>query len=188
VHHISKQNTKTNKFPRLQERIILYLAQSRPQTINEIVKGIKGQYKSSWLAFNALKKKGLIETISSKDYHGRQYPCFWLSELGTFLAISEGAKSEALLKATLEIYPNNKNLHFLVEAVPVLGEYAREVLYLVAMTRGAIEQTDLTSIFAAQTINKLAPQQIKEFVAILKRYPEQRQQIRKSLRELSDLI
>jgi hypothetical protein len=152
------------------------------------VKGIRGQYKSSWLAFNALKKKGLIEAVSSLDYHGRRYPRFWLSELGTFLAIGVGAKSEALLRAILEIYPDNKTLHFLVEAVPVLGEYAREVLYLVAVTRGAIEQTDLTSIFAAQTINKLSPQQIKKFVAILKRYPEQRQQIRKSLRELSDLI
>jgi hypothetical protein len=192
---MSTQEGKGNSFPPLQKRIILHLAQSRPQTINETVKGISGHYKSSWIAFNALKKKGLIKETTSKDYRGRQYPCFWVTELGIFLALHEGAKPEVLLRTTLEIYPENKNLQFIIETVPILGKNALDVLYLAVLKKGVIKQEDLTSIFAAQMQKKLNPEQMRQFIAVLKKYPEQYQrcvdginEIRKNLRELSDLL
>ena len=119
---------------------------------------------------------------------GRQYPRFWLTELGIFLALHEGAKPEVLLRTTLEFYPKDKKLQFLIEAVPILGKFAFDILYLVALNKGVIEQIDLTSIFAAQTVNKLTPKQVREFVTVLKKYPKQHQQTRKSLKELSDLL
>jgi hypothetical protein len=194
VQHISAKKTKTNNFPPLQRRIILHLAQSQPQTINETAKEISGDsgiprnYKSSWIAFKTLIKKGLIKDVTSKDYRGRRYPRFWITELGVFLALHEGAKPETLLKTTLEIYPKDKSLQFLIEAVPILGKHALDVLYLAALNRGAIDQTDLTSIFAAQVQNKFNPKQIREFITVLKKYPEQYQRTRKNLKELSDLL
>jgi len=182
------QEGKGHSFPPLQKRIILHLAQSRPQTINETKKGISGHYKSSWIAFNVLKKKGLIKHTKSKDWRGRQFPCFWLTELGIFLALHEGAKQEVLLKTTREIYPENKDLHFLIEAVPILGKHALDVLYLAVLNRGVINQTDLIAIFAAQLQNKLNPKQITQFIEVLKKYPELHQQTRKNLRELSNLL
>jgi len=188
MQHMSTQEGKGHSFPPLQKRIILHLAQSEPQTINETKKGISGDYKSSWTSFNALKKKGLIKEVTSKDYRGRQYPCSWLTELGVLLAIHEGAKPEVLLKKTLEIYPDNKGLHFLIEAVPILGKHALDVLYLAVLNRGVINQTDVTAIFAAQLQNKLNPKQITQFIKVLKKYPEIHQQTRKSFKEISDLL
>jgi hypothetical protein len=185
---MSTQEGKGHSFPPLQKRIIIHLAQNKPQTINETVKGISGHYKSSWIAFKALKKKGLIKEVTSKDYRGREYPRFWLTELGIFLALHEGAKPEVLLRTTLEFYPENKNLQLLIEGAPILGKYALDILYLVALNKGVIEQIDLASIFAAQTVNKLTPKQIREFVTVLKKYPEQHQQTRKNLKELFDML
>jgi len=159
------------------------------------MKGISGHYKSSWIAFNVLKKKGLIKNVTSKNYRGRQYPCFWLTDLGIFLALHEGAKQEVLLRTTLEIYPENKNLQFIIEAVPILGKNAFDALYLAVLTKGVIKQRDLTSIFAAQMQKKLTPKQLRQFMMVLKKYTEPYQQyadyinqIRKNLRELSDLL
>jgi hypothetical protein len=173
----------------LQRRIILHLAQSKPQTINEIAIAISRDWKTSSIAFKKLEEECLVAKTGKPKYHrGRKFPYFWLTDLGVLRALHEGAKPETLLRATLEIYPENKNLQLLIEAIPILGKHASDVLYLVVKTRGAIEQTDLTSIFAAQTLDKLTPKQIREFVAVLKKYPTQHQQTRKSLKELSDLL
>jgi DNA-binding PadR family transcriptional regulator len=179
----------------LQKRIILHLAQNKPQTIYKIAqeisktkKGIPKNYKSSWTAFKALKKKGLIKHITSSKYHGRRYPCFWLTELGVFLALHERAKPEVLLKTTREIYPKNEDLHFLIKGVPILGKHVLDVLYLAVLKRGKINQTDLTTIFAAQMLDKFTPEQITKFIATLKEYPKIHQQTSKNLTKLSDLV
>jgi hypothetical protein len=72
--------------------------------------------------------------------------------------------------------------------------HAFDVLYLMALSEGLIDQSDLTSIFAAQMQKKLAPEQIRQFIAVLKKYPEPQQrckdyinQTRKNLEKLSDL-
>lgn len=193
--HISTKESKKESFPPLQRRIVLHLAQTSPKTINETAKeisktkkGIPRNYKSSWSAFKSLEEKGLIKDTTSKDYKNRKYPRSWLTDVGVLLALHEGAEPRALLKTTREIYPEDKDLHFLIEAVPILGKHALDVLYLAVLNRGAINQTDLISIFAAQTIDKLAPNQIAQFVAVLKKYPERHQQTRKDLRELADLL
>ena len=113
-------------------------------------KGIPKNYKSLWITFQTLEEKGLIKNTTSKTYRNRQFPCFWLTDLGVLLALHEGTKPEVLLKTTREIYPENKDLHFLIEAAPILGKQALDVLYLAALNRGEINQTDLISIFAAQ--------------------------------------
>lgn len=173
----------------LQRRIILHLAQNKPQTINETAKGISRDWKTSSIAFKRLEKEGfVVKSGKSKYYRGRKFPYFWLTPLGVLRALHEGVKPEILLKTTHEIYPDNKDLHFDIEAIPILGRYALDVLYLATSNRGAINQTDLISIFAAQMQNKLNPKQIKQFIAVLKKYPERHQQIHKSLRELSDLL
>jgi hypothetical protein len=192
---MSKLQAKRNGFPPLQKRIILHLAKSGPQTINETVKGISGQYKSSWIAFQALKKKGLIKEVTLKNYRARDYPRFWITESGIYIALYEGAKPETLLSKTLEIYPENRDLQFLIEAVPILGTNAFDVLYLAALTNGQIPQTDVASILATQMQTKFTPEVTRQFIAVLKKYPEPYQrcvdyikQTRKNLAEVSNLL
>ena len=193
MQHILTQESKANSFPPLQKTIILYLAQSKPQTINEIKKGIKGHYKSTHTSFKALEKKGLVKSITSKLYRGREYPRFWLTELGIFIALIRGAKTEALLKTTSQIYPESKNSQFLIEAVPILGKNAFDVLHLAVSNKGVIEQRHLSLIFANQ--KELTPKQRTQFIKVLKKHPELYQQcvttvnqIHKNLKELSDLL
>lgn len=192
---MSKQKGGQHEFPPLQRRIILNLAQSKPQTINETMKEIEGHYKSSWIAFDVLKGKGLIKDVTSKDYRGRHFPCFWLTELGVFLALSEGAEPKTLLMRTRDVYPENSSLQFLIEAVPILGKNAFDVLYMTALNKGVVEEADLTQVFAAQMQKKFTPEQVTQFVKVLKKYPEPHQrcadyikQTRKNLDELSKLL
>ena len=199
---MSTPKGKSNILPPLQKRIILYLAKHESKTINAINSGINPTarnkshyYKSTWTAFKALKGKGMTKEVTLIKYRGNEYPCFWLTELGIFLALHEGAKQEVLLRTTLEIYPENKNLQFIIEAVPILGKHAFKILYLAVLTKGEIEQRDITSLFATQMQEKLTPKQVKQFITILKKYPEPYQQcvdyvnqIHKNLKELSDLL
>lgn len=185
--YINAKNKEKN-FPPLQKRIILHLAQSRPQTVNETMKGISGHYKSTWIAFKALKKKGLIKHTTSKDYKNRQYACYWLTELGVFIALYERAKQEVLLQTTREIYPEDKDLQFLIEGVPILGQYALEVLYLAALNRGEINPTDLIAIFAAQLQNKFTPKQRAEFITVLRKYPQQHRKTYDELKRITDQL
>lgn len=192
---MSKQKAKGNSFPPLQKRIILHLAENGPQTINETMKGISGQYKSTWIAFQALKKKGLIKEVTEREYRGRDYPLLWVTDAGIFIALHEGTEPKALLTKTLQAYPNDTDLQFLIEAVPILGKNAFDVLYLAALSKGLIKQSDLNSIFAAQMQKKLTSKQIREFISVLAKYPkpyqqclEYTKQARKNLNELSDQL
>jgi hypothetical protein len=103
-------------------------------------------------------------------------------------ALHEGAEIEILLKTTHEMYPKNLDLHFLIEVYPILTKPMREVLYLATLNRGAINQTDLVAIFAAQLPNKLAPKQITDFVNVLKKYPERHKQTREDLEKVTKLL
>jgi len=192
---MSKQQIKGNNYPPLQKRIILHLAQSKPQTINKTKKEIKGHYKSSWIVFNTLKKRGLIKEVTSKDYLGRKYPQFWLTEQGIFLSLCLGAKPQTVLRRVTEVYPENKALQFIIEVVPILGENAFDILHLAILKGEKIEQEEIAPIFATAMLKGLTPEQIRQFIQVLKKYPEQYQlcvdynnQARKNLRELSDLL
>ncbi len=178
----------------LQRRIILHLARGRPQTINETAKGIKRDYKSSWVAFKKLKKKGLIKTAEVKYYRGNQYPYFWLTELGISLALNEGAKPEPLLKQVLETYSESKILQFLIEAVPIIGNYVGHFFPKSYSDRHAEEE--LIAMLAAEVLPTLSPaslmreefdrERITRLKALLKKYPEFYRHFTDELRRIAE--
>lgn len=193
---MSKLRRIGNNFPPLQRRIILHLARTKPQDINETKEGIKGHYKSTWLAFNTLKKKGFIKEVgTSKNYRGQNYPLCWLTEAGVFIALHEGADPKILFRKTCDVYPDNNDLKFIIEAVPILGKNALEAIYLQALTNGSIGSDALNRIIGAQMQKRLTPEQIKQFVAVLKKYPkplkkakDALQQTQRNLKDVSDLL
>jgi hypothetical protein len=178
----------------LQRRIILHLAQNQPQTKNEIAKGIKSDYKSSWIALRKLGKKGLIKTAKTKPYKGNLYPCFWLTELGISLALYEGANPELLLKQTLKTYSENKVMQFLIEAVPIFGEGIASTLGEDILDKDA--EGKLVSMLSAELLPTFSPasqvrrefdfEQLKRFKALLKKYPELYQRLTVELRQIAD--
>jgi hypothetical protein len=179
---------KSQLLPPLQRRIFLNLAKKDPQTINETAKAIKGHYKSSWLAFNSLEKKGMIRKVASKKYRGNEYPCFWITESGVFIALLEGANPATLLEKTLKIYPKNKDLQYLLEISPILGTDAFNVAFSAILGKGQLEPIDTTTIMVTQMQKKLSSDEVKQIITILKKYPEQYRQFRENVEQLRESV
>jgi hypothetical protein len=187
-------NNRKDFLTPLQKRILLFLTNNHPSTINEVVKGTKGNYRSSWTAFKELMKKNLIKEVGSKSYRGQEYPRYWSTEGGVLYSMTVGTKPEILLRKSQEIYPGKKDLHFLLEILPILGkENINDMAYIAIVTDGKIPQGDLISIFARQ--KKLTDFEIKRYNSILKKYPERFKQhkdffkqVKKNLKALSDIF
>jgi hypothetical protein len=193
--HNTKKPTEKEFLHPLQRTILLRLAISEPQTINETANAINGHYRSSWNAFNALKEKGLIKETGQKTHHGRDFPRYWLTELGIFIALREGAKSDAILRKTVQMYPEEKRLHFIVEIIPILDPNVLDPAYLALLENRQIGLSDKISIIFAQAQIGLSKDQMKRFNTVLRKYPEINQltkdflkNLRKNLEELSNTL
>jgi hypothetical protein len=190
---MSTQKTKRDNLPPLQKRIILYLAKHEPQTINETVKGIrscqyKSSYKSSWTAFNSLEKKGLIKKTDVKTYRGREYPRFWLSSAGVFVALVEGASAQDLLEKTIKAYPNDKVLQCCLELAPFTGIEGYRVALSAILSKGKFEQSDATIMMLTQMEKDLSIKQFKQFLEVLKRYPKEYEKMKKQVEQFNESL
>jgi hypothetical protein len=171
--HMSIQPEKGDILPPLQKRIILSLAKSDPQTINQLVKTMEGSYKSYWTALESLKEKKLVQAVDSKTYRGREYPQFWLSSTGVLLTLFEGESPENLLEKTLRIYPEDVYLQAILEVAPILGTEAFEVAFQIVLAKGKIESTDLPMIILTQMQKDIDIAQFEPLMKILKKHPDQ---------------
>ena len=181
LRHISVPFTGNHLFPPLQERILLCLAERNPQTINEAVKAMKGSYKSTWLAFNSLENRKMIAKVSSKQYRGREYSCFWLTPDGSLAALLAGAHAPTMLEKSLRIYPEDSSLQFLLEAIPVLGTGFLSIALGASLSKGKIEDSDIALIYASQVQTGLSSDQKKEFARIPRKYPSQRKRVKEAI-------
>lgn len=186
--HMSKPQAKRSSFPPLQKRIILYLAKSGPQTINETKKGIKGHYKSSWIAFNVLGQKGLIKKTEVKDYHNRKYPRFWLTQGGIFVALVEGANAGNLLQRTINVYPDEKTLQCALELSPLLGIEGFKIGLAAIQDKGKLDYFDTMKIILAHAQKDVSPQQFKGLIEILKKYPKEYEGTKKRITQTNKLL
>jgi len=171
-YHMSKLFKEGYNLPPLQKKIILCLAEHGPQTINECVAKIKHHYKATWIAFQSLEKKGLIQKIRIKEYRGKQYPQFWLSFEGILLSISEKASEEAL-RQNIEKHltePETKEALLLtMDFADVLGEKFLTRAYSLFINEGKIEPQDLVLAMRGIRLNKEQRLRIKK---AFEKYPK----------------
>jgi len=171
-YHMSKPFIEGYNLPPLQRKIILCLAEHGPQTINECVAKIKHHYKATWIAFQSLEKKGLIQKIDIKEYRGRQYPQFWLSFEGILLSISEKAPKEAL-RQNIEKYltePETKEAILLtMDLADIVGEKFLRRAYSLFINEGKIELLDLALAIRGIRLNKEQRLRIKK---AFEKYPK----------------
>ena len=90
--------------PSVQKKVVLNLAENKPQTIHETKEKIQGHYKSVHNAFQSLIKKDAIKAVGTKDYRERQFDTYWLTDYGVFLAITHGADLKLLQERVERIY------------------------------------------------------------------------------------
>lgn len=197
---MSKQKTKDHKLPPLQKRVLLCLAKMGPQTINEIKNNIpqlepaqtrKSHYKPTWLAVKALGQKDLVHETGLKEYRGRKYPRFWLTDEGIVVAVIEGFDPNYLLEKTKETYPNNQILLYFLEIAPKLNPEVFRIGHSAIKNKGKLEPIDLAAILFTQMQTETHTQIFKETLEILKRYPKQyrlfKEQVGKMSRNLKQL-
>jgi len=185
---MSTPRIKRKNFPPLQRRIILHLAKNDPQTINETKKGLKGHYKSTWIAFNVLKQKGLIKKTNVKIYRNREYPRFWLTQGGIFVALVEGADADDLLQRTAKAYPNEKTLQCCLELSPLLGLEGFRIGLSAIQDKGKLDDSDMTKILYAHAQKDMSTQRLKGLIEILRKYPKEYEGTKKRINQANKLL
>jgi len=169
---MSKKQKRGDSLPPLQRKIILCLARHGALTINECVRKIKHQYKATWIAFQSLKKKGLIKEVSSKVYRGNEYPQFWLTEEGILLSFIEGASKDDLLEKSKTFYPKDENLHAFLDFASIFNPEIWKIAYYSIKRKGKLEPLDLAMIMITQMESDVNLEKFKEGLTKLKKYPE----------------
>jgi DNA-binding Lrp family transcriptional regulator len=169
-------NSKTSKkvvLAKLQRKILIHLSENYPMTINQTATTLNEHYKASWNAFKRLESMNIITKVGSKVYQNNEYPLYWLTEDGATLALCEGADQQSILKKALEIYPDNRNLHYALEIMPIFGLDAFKLVCSAFTKKGKLEDSDKAKIYATQIHNKFTPEEETRFADVLNRYPEQ---------------
>ena len=142
-------------------------------TKNETATTLNAHHKSTSNVFKKLQTMKLITKVGLKDYQNVKYPLFWVTKDGAVAALCEGADEKRVLKRALEIYPNNRNLHFALEIMPIFGLEAFKLVCTAFAKKGKLEDSDNAQIYATQMQNKFTPEEESQFTDVLDRYPEQ---------------
>lgn len=184
--HMSFKLSKGDILPSLQKRIVLFLAKSGPRTVNETAKELGSGYKSLWTAFNSLKEKQLIQSVSIKSYRNRDYPRFWTSPTGVMIALFDGVSPQTLLEKSIEIYPQDTNLQAILEVSPILGTEAFKLAFFMLLEKGKLEQDGMAMVIATQMLQDIDISQLKPLLAILEKYPAQHETAKAYATEISE--
>ena len=139
-------------------------------------------------AFNSLEKKGLIKKADVKTYCGREYPRFWLSSAGVFIALVEGASAQDLLAKTIKTYPNDNVLQCCLEIAPFTGIEGYRIALSTILSKGKLEQSDAITIMLTQMEKDLSIKQFKQFLEILKKYPEEYEKLKQQIEQLTEFL
>ena len=189
--HTSKSKISSN-LPSLQKLIILHLAESKPQTINETVKAISKSYKPSWIAFGSLEKKNLIKKTDVKVYRGRDYPLYWLTDEGMVMALLEGASSEKLFEQTKTLYPDSKITHCFLEIMPFIRPEVLKIGYSLVKENKTLGIGEVSTVLYSQSSNQMDVETVKNLADTLKKYPDEynkfKTNIQATINQLNELI
>lgn len=178
--HMSNHKTKSDSLPSLQKLIVLHLAKSESQTINETVTALSKSYKPTWIAFNSLENKGLIVKTDQKQYRGRKYDRYWLTDEGMITAIMEGCNTNKLLEQAKGVYPSAEIAHCFLEIMPVLDPEVKRIFFSSIKGKGKIGLLDLATLSLSQA-SIPDVETVKRFTQTLKKYPNQYQQLRQAV-------
>ena len=184
-----KQQSTSHILPPLQSDILLHLAEEGSQTINEIASGVSRSYKPTWTAFNSLKQKKLVKEASVKNYRGREYPRFWLTDDGALVALAEGTDFDRLFELTKQIYPKNKILACYLEVVSKMNLLDTiRVGYSALKRKGELDPLDLMNMILTGTKKKTTDQQLQEIVDVIKTYPKEYVSFKKRLDQILESL
>jgi hypothetical protein len=171
--HMSKTKMKSDNLPSLQRLIVLHLAETEPQTINQTVKALSKFYKATWIAFNSLEKKKLIRKTDVKEYRGREYDRFWLTDEGMIMALMEGVNADKLLEQTRIIFPDAEITHCFLEIMPLFDPEVVKMAYSNVKGKGTLGPIEVVTLILSGAAMPMEIETGKKIASILKKYPVQ---------------
>ena len=133
-------------------------------------------------------KKGLIKKTDLKIYRNREYPRFWLTQGGIFVALVEGGDATNLLQNTLKSYPNDKTLQCCLELSPLLGLEGFKIALSAIKDKGKLDDSDMMKIFLAHAQKEVSVKQFRKLIEILKRYPKEYYRTKKNLSQINKVL
>lgn len=184
--HNSNSKLDKSYVPPLQKKVLKYLAKSEPRTINETTKSLKGHYKSTWNAFHGLEQKKLIQVVGNKLYQGKEFPRYWVSGDGAFVAICEGVNADKVIVKFKEIYPDSRDIHYFLEMSAIVGPESFKIGYNALVNKGKLEPDDAAAMLINQVLHGISPEQLGKFFSILSKYPERSFELEKLMKQLTD--
>jgi len=184
--HIIRPVRENQFLPSLQKTILLYLAENCPKSKYAINKGINGHYKSVWDSISALNEKGVVVEISKGEYRGRNYPVYWLTTAGVFIALVEGANQKNLLNKALQIYAENKLVQCIIELSTVIGTDTYKIAYSAVLNSKKLEKNDLYQMVGTLLAKDLSLDQLKELILIMNKYPEQFGNLKEQVKKMQE--
>ena len=192
---MSKTKAKSNNLPPLQKSIVSCLAKHGLQTINGTMIKLSGHYKATWTAFKSLEKKGLIEKVNDKhkEYRGRKYPQFWLTERGIASALLHNANPYLLLENIKKAHPNDSEKASLVEVLSQFDPELRKMMLQMVMRESDIGSHGIVALIMLGLGKGLNAEIVNsKMVPVLRKYPREfrfyRQGLRRSYKQLKRLI
>lgn len=182
---MSKPTIKGNTLPSLQKLIVLHLAETEPQTMNETAKAISKHYRPSHYSFKSLEKKKLVKKTRLKKYHRTQkYPRYWLTDKGIIMALLEGASPDKLLKQAKRLYPKAEAAHAFLEIAPSFHPEVVKMAYSSVMGKGKIGVAEVILLYLSQPAIALDAELAKKITAALKKYPDEYSKLKTAVEEM----
>jgi len=182
---MSTHKKESRTLPPLQRRIVLYLAKANPQTINEIAANILSGSKSTWRAFNSLKAKGLIDEMDVKNYRGREYSYYWLTDEGVLTATIEGAPLDIILTKTQKIFPENRILQCFLEMAPIFNPDVIRIGYSAIKNKRKLQDIDLAKLLFVVMLTDIPLQLYTEVLKTLQKYPNEYELLKTKIEKIS---
>jgi len=161
--------------PDLQKQIVKTLAEHGALTIMQTREKISKHYAATHRAFQSLKRKQIIKEVSTKNWKGRKYPQYWLTVKGMLAALILRASPTKMLMYASKIYPNNKEVEFLLKSARYVNPDIFRIPYAAMQKneRMELEQPDLLQVAAIQMAIEPDEQNLKALAKLLQEYHPQ---------------
>lgn len=93
-----------------------------------------------------------------------------------------------LLEKTIKAYPDEKVLQCCLELAPFTGIEGYRVALSAILSKGKFEESDATTMMLTQMEKDLSIKQFKQFLEILKRYPEEYEKLKNQVEQLTEFL
>jgi hypothetical protein len=183
---MSSKKKKSSHLYSLQKLVVLYLARKGPQTINKTAKDIGHSYKPTYIAFTTLERKKIIRKGEAKNYNGREFPLYWVTEEGAFLALTEGASPTDLLTTAKQVYPNNQRFQFGLGMAQHVNPKIFEIALTALRTKGKLEPAELASIMITQMQTNASMRAFTEALETYRKYPTEYEQFKQRISQIQE--